>query len=257
MSWAARRRLFVLLIVGAVIIAFTSIIFIATLYKAPSCTDKTQNQGETGIDCGGPCAYLCVELQQPPTVLFTKSFTDTTTGRTVVVASIENKNNAAAARDVPYRVTIYGEGQTLIQSISGTFDLPPAATATVFLPGIFSGKQRVTGAFLNVDASLVDWFTMTNDPRTIPGVSNSTLGGTTDAPRIEAVLSNGSAAMLTNVQVIVLVRDVLQNVIAASQTIVPAIPPQGRASAIFTWNTPFVGQPAAIEVIPVIPLPDQ
>ena len=76
MSWAARRRFFILLILGAVVAAFIAILSIATLYKSPTCTDGVENQGEAGIDCGGPCSFLCTDLQHPPTVLFTKAFTD-------------------------------------------------------------------------------------------------------------------------------------------------------------------------------------
>jgi len=255
MPWAARRRLFILLILGAVIVAFIAIVSIATLYKAPSCTDGVQNQGEASIDCGSPCQYLCTADMQPPTVLFTKTFTDKTTGRTVVVASIENKNSNAAARGVPYRVIIYGINQTLIQSVTGTVDLPARATATVFIPSILSGKQTVVKAFFDMDSSSIKWFTMNADPRIIPGVSNTISVGTTDAPRIEAILTNGSTATLTNVRVIVLVRDANKDVIAASQTIVPVVRPQSTASALFTWNSAFEGVPAAIEVVPVIPLP--
>ena len=255
MSWAARRRFLILLILGAIIVALVAILSVATLYKTPSCTDGVQNQGEAGIDCGGPCPYLCVELQQPPTVLFTKAFTDKTTGRTVVVASIENKNNSAAAKNVPYRVIVYGTNQTLIQSISGTLDLPPRATATVFIPGILSGKQAVVSAFFDMDTTAIKWFTMTSDPRIIPGVSNTISDGTADAPRIEAILVNGTTATLTNVQVVVLVRNANKAVIAASQTIVPVIRPQSSASAICTWNSAFSDVPASIEVVPVIPLP--
>ena len=254
MSWAARRRFFILLILGAVVAAFIAILSIATLYKSPTCTDGVENQGEAGIDCGGPCSFLCAELQQPPTVLFTKAFTDSTTGRTVVVASIENKNNTSAAKNVPYHAILYGPNRTLIQSVAGTIDLPPGATATVFVPNIISGKQTVVSAFLNIDAISINWFTMTVDPRIVPGVSNTIQGGTTDAPRIEAILANGSTATLTNVKTVVLVRDSSREVIAASQTIVPVIHPQGTASAIFTWNSAFQGMPASIEIVPIMPL---
>lgn len=256
MSWAARRRFLILFVIGAILAAFVAIVSIATLYKAPSCADGVQNQNETGIDCDGPCSYLCVATQQPPTVLFTQAFTDSTTGRTVVVASVENKNNAAAAKRVPYRVTVYGAKQTLIQSIPGTLDLAPGATAIVFVSGIASGRQEVVSAFLDIDASSVKWFALANDPRIVPGVSNTVQGGSVEAPRIDATLVNGTVSTLTNVQTVVLVRDAQSNIIAASGTLVPAIRPQSTAVATFTWNIPFPGIPASIEVFPVIPLPD-
>src|SRR3989344_1263580 len=98
MSWAARRRFFILLIVGAVAVAFLTTIGIAIFYNAPSCTDNKQNQDEAGVDCGGACSYLCIEQQLPPTVLFTKAIKNGD-GRVDVVALIENKNSSAAAKD--------------------------------------------------------------------------------------------------------------------------------------------------------------
>jgi len=256
MSWAARRRFFILLIVGSFLAAFLTVIAIATFYKAPSCGDGVENQGEAGIDCGGPCARLCLAQVVPPTVLFTKAF-PTSAGRTVVVAQIENKNAMAAAHDVPYSVILYGEGQTLIQTVSGTLDLPPGAAQTVFIPAIVSGRQTVASAFLTIDPASPDWVTMAADPRIMPTVSNTTQIGSIDTPRIDTTLVNASVMALTNIQVVVLVRDTNKDVIAASGTIVPVLPAQGSATATFTWNSAFPGVPALIEVVPVIPLPVQ
>lgn len=255
MSWAARRRFFILLIVGAIAVAFLAVVSIATFTETPSCADAVQNQGEAGVDCGGPCAYLCTAGEQPPTVLFTKALPNGAE-RTDVIALVENKNSAAAARDVPYRITLFGTDQSLIQEVTGTLDLPQGRTMPVYVPGIASGKQTVAAAFLSIEASAPKWFTPTASP-SVPLVSNTSLGGTTSAPRIEAVLTNPIAAALSNVRVIVMVRDAQGEVIAASQTIVSVLPAQGKASAIFTWNSAFPGVAASIEVVPVIPLPDR
>lgn len=254
MGWAARRRFLILLIIGIVIAAFLSTLFVATLYKAPSCTDGVQNQAEDGIDCGGPCAYLCIVQQQPPTVLFTKAISNGS-GRIDVIAEIENKNASAAAKDVSYSITLYGVDHTLVQKVTGTLDLPPLASVPVFFPGIASGKQSVVGAFLDIEPSSVHWFQLLRDSRILPTVSNITQGGTTDVPRIEAVLMNPSVTLMTNIQAIVIVRNSKGDAIAASSTIVPAILAQSKATATFTWNTAFSEVPAALEVIPVIPLP--
>src|SRR3989344_7202851 len=95
MSWAARRRFIILLIIGAVVVAFLTTVGIATFYDAPSCTDSKQNQDETGIDCGGSCSRICTAEAQPPTVLFTKAIQNGE-GRVDVIAEIENKNADAA-----------------------------------------------------------------------------------------------------------------------------------------------------------------
>lgn len=254
MTWSAQRRLIILLIVGAVIAAFATIIGFATFYQAPSCSDGKQNQGETGIDCGGACQYLCTADERPVTVLFTKAIANGS-GRTDVAASVQNSNPLAAAKDVPYTITLYGANHVFVQQVTGTIDLPPAATVPVFFPGISSGNQKVTNVFLTIAPSAPQWYTFNNDPRTLPVVANTTLVGTQNAPRVDALLTNAGVSPLSNVRVVIFVRDAQNELIAASQTIVPKIPGQGNATATFTWNASFSGIPAAIEVLPVIPLP--
>lgn len=253
MSWAGRRRLIILIIIGAVVVAFLLIFSISVFYKAPSCSDGVQNQGESGIDCGGPCAYLCTEQEQAPTVLFTKAVSNGQ-GRLDAVAEVENKN-AAAARNVPYTITFYGTNQIEVGAVSGVLDLPPNATVPVFVPGVATGNLTVTGAFLTIDSSLISWYSMPVDTRVVPSVSGTHISGSTSSPHIEATLSNGSNAPLSNVRAIVFVRDGAGNIIDASATVVENIPAQGSATALFTWNAPFSGVPALIEVTPVIPLP--
>jgi len=254
MSWASRRRFIIGAIVITVILAFLALISIAVFYKAPSCSDNIQNQGEAGIDCGGPCPYLCTDQEEPPTVLFTQALPNTDSGRTDVVASVENKNLDAAARNVPYSIVLYGTDQSLIGNVTGTIDLPPGATQPIYVPGVAFGKQIPANAFLEIASSAPEWFHLPTDPRIVPTVSNTALGGTVSAPRIQALLTNPSVTSLSNVQVIVFVKDAQGNVIAASQT-VTTVPPQGTATAIFTWNTAFPGTPVSIEVAPLVPLP--
>ena len=235
-------------------IAFFTIVLISALYKAPSCSDEVKNQGESGIDCGGPCPYLCTAGERAPIVLFTQAIPNGS-GRTDVIASVENGNATAAAKDISYTITLYGIGKSFIQEVHGTIDLPPAGTVPVYVAGISSGNNKVIHAFLNIDPATPRWVAMQSDPRVKPIVSNTLLTGTTSAPRIDAVLTNPSIVTLNTVQVVVFVRNISGDVIAASKTIVPTIPAQGQATATFTWNNAFKDVPATIEVIPIIPLP--
>jgi len=254
MSWAANRRFLILLIIGAVIVAFLTIVLITTVYKTPSCTDGIQNQDETGVDCGGSCQYLCTAEVQPPTVLFTKIL-DNDSGRTDIIALIENKNADVAAKNVPYRITLYGDNQLFIQEINGTVDLPPGATIPIYLTGVTSGEQKIKSAFLDISASAPRWFSLPSSSRIMPTVLHTSQNDSATFPRVETILANPSSAPMSNVQAIVLVYDARKDVIAASKTIVSLIPPRGQATAVFTWNNAFVGIPVSIEVVPIIPLP--
>ena len=254
MPWAAKRRLIISIIGGSVVAAFLIIILISALYKTPTCTDGKQNQGEVGVDCGGPCTYLCTAQVQPPSILFTNVL-DNGARRSDVIAVVENKNATAAAKNVPYRITLYNVGRVLLQEINGVIDLPPGARVPVYIPGIVSKEQKVTSAFLTIDPSAAQWFSMATDSRVLPTVSSIVNNSTATLVRIDAVLVNSDVSPLSNVQAVILVYDSKKNVIAASQTVVPIILPQGQATATFTWNESFTNVPATMEVIPIIPLP--
>lgn len=249
-----RRRTTVLIVIIAVILAVVAIILIPAIFKTPSCSDGVQNQGEQGIDCGGPCPYLCTALQQAPTVLFTKPLVDNA-GRTDVIAEIENKNVSAAAKNVRYSVTLYGADKLIVQKATGTLDLPPATKVPVYVPAVPSGKQRVTRAFLEIDPTSLAWYALPSDPRILPDVTDVVVGGASSTPRVTATLANPSVMALANVLAIVLVRDVHGDVITASKTVVQVVPARGEATAVFTWNAPFTESPGSIEVVPVVPLP--
>jgi len=254
MTWAGRRRLTIALIVGAIIVAFLAVVFISIFYKTPSCTDGIQNQSESGVDCGGPCAYLCTAQVQAPVVLFTKVL-DNGSGRTDVIAMVQNKNANAAAKNVPYRVTLYSNKQVFIQQLNGTVDLPPNASVPVYITGVESGNQKVASAFLEIDASAPQWFTVAVDPRIVPTILNATRSGSANSPRVDAVIVNPSTVAMANVKLIALVKNIRAGVIAVSQTVVPVVPAQGQSAAMFTWSNAFDGIPTSVEVIPVIPLP--
>lgn len=254
MSWAARRRFFILLIVGGITAAFLSVVLISAFYQTPSCADNVQNQDEEGVDCGGSCPYLCAAQKQPPTVLFTKVLTNDA-GRADVVAMVENKNAGVAAKNVPYKISLFGADRLPIGEVSGTLDIPPGATVPVYVPKAASSERKVASAFLIIDSSAPRWFSMPSDTRVMPTVLTTAIRGSVSAPRIEAGFMNASVSALTNVRAIVLVYDAKKDVIAASSTIVPLIPSQGQASATFTWNDAFPDTPALIQVVPVIPLP--
>jgi hypothetical protein len=242
----------VLLIVGAVVVAFLTILSFSVFYQAPSCSDNKQNEGEAGVDCGGPCAYLCAESERAPQALFTRPVPNGE-GRIDVVSEIENRNQDAGAKNASYTITFYAADATRLGStMSGAIDLPPNSVTPVFVPGAPRGTVR---ALLEVVTSSLRWISMPTDRRIVPTATPPRLFGTASAPRVESILVNPSTRPLTNVRVIAFVYDSQDNIIAASATLVATIPPQGRASALFIWNAPFAGVPALIKITPVVPLP--
>ncbi len=258
MNWATQRRIIIGSIIALVFLALLAVTLIATLYETPSCTDNTKNQDEQGIDCGGSCAYLCAAQTQPPVTLFTRALSQVP-GRTDVIAAVSNPNLTAAAKNVRYTITLFGESRTPVHTVSGMLDLPPAKSEGgnlfVFFPTAFTDTRAIASANLEIDAATIRWFRMETDPRIIPEVRSYTLSNEFTSPRIETTLTNPSPRPLTNIKVVASVYDGAGNVLGASQTVLPNIPAQGSAPAVFTWNAPFNASVTRVEIQPVIALP--
>lgn len=252
MSWALRRRLIIIGLVAAVLAAGLTAFFFTTIHQAPSCTDQKQNQGEEGIDCGGPCSYLCSESQAAPSVRFVRPVSPSP-GRTDVIAYVDNPNSGSAAKDVPFTIELYDSANVVIAKKDGTMDLPPSATVPVFVPNLFSGSQTVARAFLTFDIPEHLWYRY-QDARIVPTVTDVQLADG-DAPRVTAVAHNPSAQTLGTTAFIATIFDGEGNAMAASRTVAVSIPPQGTAPLVFTWPSPFPSAASRIEVVPVVPLP--
>lgn len=252
MSWASRRQFIIISLICAVLVALVAAVAIAIFYDTPSCTDRKQNQDETGIDCGGSCARLCVAETRSPSVTFVRPLL-VGQGRTDVIAYVENPNRTAAANDARFTIELYDTDGIVVAKKARTVDLPPGATVPVYIPNVFSGNLTIARAFLTFDpASLV--FVKYTDQRIVPQYNNDAQMLGVDAPRITASFSNPSAILLRDIPVVATVFDASGNAIAATQTLLAELPPQGTAQATFVWNEPFSAPPARIDVAPIVEL---
>lgn len=107
-----------LLIIGG--IGFT--IYLFRQPPAPSCFDKIQNQGEAGVDCGGPCKTC---EQKKPLEIFEKAFFLTTPGRVDLFAEVRNVNLAFGVPALRYTFDLYDRDGIFLATRSGiTYILP-------------------------------------------------------------------------------------------------------------------------------------
>ena len=250
MSWSSHRKLVILSVIGAVLIAVIALAVVATVYEVPSCADNTQNQDETGIDCGGSCALLCSADQKDLDPVFTRQLS-APNGRTDVIAYVANPNPNAFAKDVPYRITLYGKDNIIVSSKTGKMDVPPSTIVPVFVPGFYSGFQEVARAFLSFEGD-VEWY---RDDVERPKLSIADVQlDESETPRLTASISNPTAKPLYRVPVVATLFDAGGNAIAASATVVDVIPAQGSSALIFTWNAAFPAPVAKTEIIPILGL---
>ncbi len=142
MSWAQRRKttyiisiLFVFAIIAAVVLFFA-------LKKVPTCFDGIQNEGEQGIDCGGPCQILCRAQYGDPVVIWGPRWEKIISNGTYsFLTYVQNPNIGAGAYNVPYTLKVYDKDNILLYQKNDTAYIPPDNNFVIFEDNINLGDK--------------------------------------------------------------------------------------------------------------------
>lgn len=99
------------------------------LVKPPkaTCFDGIRNQGEKGIDCGGPCG-LCPEDIRKPLEILLEDFIPTIDDNYDLMAEIKNPNKDWGIESVGYRFNLYDRNEELIGFKEGSIYVLPQET---------------------------------------------------------------------------------------------------------------------------------
>lgn len=95
------------------LIVFT--IYFIWLKPGPTCFDNKKNQGETEIDCDGPCKPCEIKTLKPLEISLIKYFPSS--NKTAVVAEIKNSNTDWGADYFDYFIEFYDKDNNKIKTI--------------------------------------------------------------------------------------------------------------------------------------------
>lgn len=189
---------------------------------APSCFDNAQNQGEIGVDCGGPCARICTASTAPPVIASVNAF-PAGAGHDTFLAKIVNLNADYAAESFDYAFNVYDAGNSLLQSFSGHSFLYAGELKYLLLP-----NQAIPSGVVNADLTLsnVHWVPAASfgpKPKVDPQNVVTQAGSSTIVASGQAI--NQDVMAFANVLVIGIFKDEQGKPIGASQTVIDGIAP--------------------------------
>ena len=231
MSWTARRKLIILLIVIVALGVFVGLPTFFAFYKAPTCFDGIQNQGEEGIDCGGPCTKLCQAGFAMPQELWATS-SQVVSGVYNLLAYAANPNPGVAAPAVSYDFKIYDGSGILIGERAGETSVPSNTNFAIFEPTITTGARMPAKTFFQF-TSAPQWQNAATSSDVSVISSNLTVASTTS--RLDVSVSNSSINAKNNVGIIAILYDISGDVIAFSRSVIPTIASGNSAQVSFTW----------------------
>lgn len=249
MSWATKRKLIYFFSFLLIIIVVVGLPLFFLLYKRPTCSDNRKNQGEQGVDCGGPCVKLCKAEQLTPVINWQQAFM-VTPGTYSAVAYIYNPNVYAEAFNVPYTFILRDSRGQMVAERRGTATIPAGKYFAVFESGISAGDKVPTRAEFEFGQEF-NWAAIRSD---LPDIQsfNPTLANASTSPTIDADIKNSSTINVGRIDVTAIVYDLSGNAFAASKTYLDSLLHGATGHVVFTWPRPFDRPVSRIELIPVV-----
>ena len=134
MNKRIRKQIIIALIFFGLVFSITSA-FVITHRPQPTCFDNKQNQGEEGIDCGGPCISCNLKENPPISVKTEPKFIIASNNTVHVFFTLLNSDNEWGLKSFKYTLTFIGPNNAT-QKITKTDFLPPHSTRIFILPSV-------------------------------------------------------------------------------------------------------------------------
>jgi len=249
-SATSKRRIKIITgyIVLLCVIAFISYLMIK---PAATCSDKKQNQGEKGIDCGGPCAP-CKEITQTKDInVLETAFALGGNNTYDVVSKISNPNDTTGAKTFKYIFTLKDSTGSIIAKREGTNFILPADTKYVAELGLQIDNNAVPVS-VDIEISGADWQKLSNISKPQIGVYNKKFGPieNSDGNEAEGTIRNESNYDLKEIDIVIVLRDEKGNIIGISTTQRNSV--RAKEDQLFkvTWPYSLGGNVQKMEVDP-------
>ncbi len=248
MSWGTSRRNTILFILFIFIAVPVGIVAFILFYEKPNCFDNKQNGSETGVDCGGTCQLLCTVQQIEPVVLWERSFR-VADGVYNLLAYVENPNTNAYLKNASYEFKMYNEENVLIGEKTGVISIAPKSARPILVNNVQTFEQIPMRVEFKFTSELV--FEQAEPKDSIILIKDEFIENEKTSPRVKAKIQNLSLKKIEHIDVVVLLYDVFDNVIATSNTYVDVLDSEDVRDIVFTWPQGFVEDVARIELIPI------
>ncbi|HUD09163.1 MAG TPA: hypothetical protein VMQ48_03685 [Candidatus Saccharimonadales bacterium] len=221
----------------------------------PTCTDKIQNQGETGVDCGGPCA-ACAEMPKAESLkVVEKAIVPGETGKYDALVKIVNPNSLFGSAKFDYSFNLLdGAGKIIAKSAGSNFVLPGQTKYIL----AFNIPSDVKPESLDFEISSFEWskFSQFEEPDITVYAKEFSLasGGESGFARLTAKMKNQSGFDFHEISAAVVIRGGDGSPIAINQTNFNDVRAGEEREINVSWNSSFAIDPvtAKIEIVPEV-----
>ncbi|MBI2033918.1 MAG: hypothetical protein HYT13_02360 [Candidatus Liptonbacteria bacterium] len=236
MSRRARQVIYIssYLAVFLFISFFVYLIFFKT---EASCFDKVKNQGERGVDCGGPCLQVCRSEVKPIEILEEGRILRPDESHLSLLSRARNPNLDYAARSFIYTFSLYNEEGSLIQNFSGeSFIYAGEVDRYILLANLNLPNKEVYRASIKIQDE--KWVKAEDFPRPKVNIQYHETVLSSDGIEVQGRVVNLDTVVLPSLKIIGLFYGKFGQIAGASQSEVENLLP--NESRAFSINHPPV-----------------
>lgn len=224
------------------------------LFRAkPTCSDKIQNQGEEGIDCGGPCAK-CEEIPNIENITVTeKAIIPADSGKYDTLVKVTNPNSQFGVAKFDYSFNLTDESGKILAQDKGSDFILPAQTKYILA---FNLSPEAKPVSLDFEINSFKWskFLEYEEPDISVYSKQFSLvsGGESGFAKLEAKMRNQSGYDFRQISAKAVIRNGAGEPIAINQTSFNDVRVNEEREIDFNWTSPFQIDPvsAKIEIEP-------
>jgi len=243
-------RIFKQIVIGLIFVSLLGgFIFLCyyLLKPSPSCDDKIRNQGEEGIDCGGPCPPCELAEIKEIEVLSIEAVPNGP-GFYDVVAQIKNPNQNYGSGRLPYQFDLFDEQNNLIGKFAGTnFILPNQTKYLVQLKlAAAAPLNRVKLSFGDIKWQKLDGLQLPQ--LAIQQKEYSVLNEGAVYSRAKAVLINKTNFDFDKIDIDILLFDASRKIIGLNTTETRSLLAGQERDFTVAWFSPVAGEAAFVEI---------
>ena len=112
------------------------------LRTKPTCSNGRQDQGEAGVDCGGPCSIKCENIPKIENIqVLEKAFLPASEGKYDAMAKINNPNPQFGVAQFDYSFNLLDDSGNIIGQSEGSSFILPVETKYILAFNLASTTQ--------------------------------------------------------------------------------------------------------------------
>ncbi len=251
------QRIIKRLIIIFIYLAIISLIGTGLYYlfrTKPTCTDRIQNQGETGIDCGGPC-QKCEEIPKAENLkVIEKAIIAGETGKYDALAAVTNPNSQFGVERFDYSFNLLDEAGKIIAKSSGASFILPGQTKYILAFNMMPVDAKPEKLDFQISSFKWSQFSEFEEPDIAVYAKEFNLasGGEPGFAKLRAKMRNQSGFDFRKISAVAVIRDKNGSPIVINETNFNDVRANEEREMNFSWSSPFPIDPmsAKIEIVP-------